>query len=192
MGEEGEGTGDLPQPALSNEERAALLQKTIVHRFNATGKRQKELTEEQQQELKETFDVFDSDGSGALDDKEIKHVMKHIGYADLSKEAVMDLVLQVDEDGSGEIEFPEFVKMMTHVILARDPKTEILKAFNLFTQKEEADLITFEDLRAIADSVEEFFTDEELQDMVDEGDRSGKGGLDRDDFLRVMRRTGLF
>ena len=29
------------------------------------------------------------------------------------------------------------------------------------------------------------FTDEDLQEMIDEGDRQGKGGLDQTDFIRV-------
>ena len=35
-----------------------------LRRFNAGGKKQKELTEEQKQEIKEAFDLFDTDGSG--------------------------------------------------------------------------------------------------------------------------------
>ena len=35
--------------------------------------------EEQMQELKDTFDMFDLDGGGALDDKEVKHMMKSMG-----------------------------------------------------------------------------------------------------------------
>ena len=33
-----------------------------LRRFNAGGKKQKELTEEQKQEIKEAFDLFDTDG----------------------------------------------------------------------------------------------------------------------------------
>ena len=38
-----------------------------LRRFNAGGKKQKELTEEQKQEIKEAFDLFDTDGSGNID-----------------------------------------------------------------------------------------------------------------------------
>eukprot|EP00409_Alexandrium_fundyense_P004310 CAMPEP_0185903192 /NCGR_PEP_ID=MMETSP0196C-20130402/2403_1 /TAXON_ID=2932 /ORGANISM="Alexandrium fundyense, Strain CCMP1719" /LENGTH=176 /DNA_ID=CAMNT_0028622185 /DNA_START=60 /DNA_END=588 /DNA_ORIENTATION=- len=43
-----------------------------LRRFNAGGKKQKELTEEQKQEIKEAFDLFDTDGSGEIDSKELK------------------------------------------------------------------------------------------------------------------------
>eukprot|EP00929_Paragymnodinium_shiwhaense_P040934 TRINITY_DN21298_c0_g1_i1.p1 TRINITY_DN21298_c0_g1~~TRINITY_DN21298_c0_g1_i1.p1 ORF type:complete len:167 (+),score=41.65 TRINITY_DN21298_c0_g1_i1:140-640(+) len=165
------------------------MEKTIMHRFNVSGKKQKDLTEEQMQELKEAFDSFDVSGKGALNDRDMKQMMKQLGYTDLSKEAVMHLIVSVDEDGSGLIEFDEFIIMMKILILDRDQGSEILKAFQLFTEGER---ITFQDLRRLADELGEPFTDEELREMVDEGDREGRGGLDEDDFLRVMRRTGLW
>ena len=36
----------------------------------------KELTEEQKQEIKEAFDLFDTDGSGSIDSKELKVAMR--------------------------------------------------------------------------------------------------------------------
>ena len=37
-----------------------------------------ELTEEQKQEIREAFDLFDTDGSGTIDAKELKVMTKHI------------------------------------------------------------------------------------------------------------------
>merc|ERR1712232_83058 len=141
----------------------------------------------------ETFDVFDEDGSGGLDDREIKFLMKEMGYTDLSPEAVMALILEVDEDGSGLIEFPEFAKMMIGIKLDREPDHPIIRGFQMFSKKpaDEGGLITLDDLRELADELGEPFADEELQEMIDEGDRDGKGGLDIHDFIRVMRRTGV-
>ena len=50
-----------------------------LRRFNAGGKKQKELTEEQKQEIKEAFDLFDTDGSGNIDVKELTIAMKALG-----------------------------------------------------------------------------------------------------------------
>ncbi|CAE7369472.1 CTN [Symbiodinium necroappetens] len=51
-----------------------------LRRFNAGGKKQKELTEEQKQEIKEAFDLFDTDGSGEIDSKELKVAMRALGF----------------------------------------------------------------------------------------------------------------
>ena len=36
-----------------------------------------ELTEEQKQEIREAFDLFDADGSGKIDAKELKVIISH-------------------------------------------------------------------------------------------------------------------
>ena len=38
-------------------------------------KKRTELTEEQKQEIKEAFDLFDTDGSGSIDPKELRAAM---------------------------------------------------------------------------------------------------------------------
>ena len=40
----------------------------------------RELTEDQRQEIREAFDLFDSDGSGAIDAKELKVAMRALGF----------------------------------------------------------------------------------------------------------------
>ena len=55
----------------------------------------------------------------------------------------------VDDDGSGTIEYEEFPKMMTHKILNRDPKDEILKAFRLFDD-DETGKISFKKMKRVA------------------------------------------
>ena len=49
-------------------------------RGNAGGKKQKELTDEQKQEIKEAFDLFDTDGSGNIDPKELRAAMQSLGF----------------------------------------------------------------------------------------------------------------
>ena len=63
-------------------------------------------------ELRDAFAVFDTDGSGSIDRKELKKLMKKLGQAlsDGELEAMMD---EVDTDGDGEISFAEFKAMMT-------------------------------------------------------------------------------
>merc|ERR1712190_691941 len=72
-----------------------------------------ELTEEQKQEIKEAFDLFDTDGSGEIDSKELKVAMRALGF-EPKKEEIQKMISDVDDDGSGTIGYPEFLKMMTH------------------------------------------------------------------------------
>ena len=150
----------------------------------------KELTDEQRQEIKEAFDLFDTDGSGAIDAKELKVAMRALGF-EPKKEEIQKMIQDVDTDGSGVIEWDEFLKMMTTKLLNRDPMEEIKKAFKLFDD-DNTGKITFKNLKRVAKELGEKITDEELQEMIDEADRDGDGEVNEDDFIRIMKKTNLF
>ena len=56
--------------------------------------------------------MFDTDGSGAIDAKELKVAMRALGF-EPKKEEIRKMISDADRDGSGVIEFPEFMEMMT-------------------------------------------------------------------------------
>jgi len=67
---------------------------------------------ELEEELIETFKVFDRDGNGLLSGQELKYVMKAVDEI-LSEQEIDELIKQADIDGDGYINYQEFVKMMT-------------------------------------------------------------------------------
>jgi centrin-1 len=89
-----------------------------------------ELTEEQKQEIREAFDLFDTDGSGTIDAKELKIAMRALGF-EPKKEEIRKMIADIDADGSGTIDFQEFLEMMTAKMSQKDSKEEILKAFKV-------------------------------------------------------------
>eukprot|EP00565_Helicotheca_tamesis_P007886 CAMPEP_0185724060 /NCGR_PEP_ID=MMETSP1171-20130828/663_1 /TAXON_ID=374046 /ORGANISM="Helicotheca tamensis, Strain CCMP826" /LENGTH=149 /DNA_ID=CAMNT_0028391835 /DNA_START=108 /DNA_END=557 /DNA_ORIENTATION=- len=62
-------------------------------------------------ELRDAFNVFDKDGSGAISRQELQSLMQKLGQ-NLSKEELDAMMSEVDEDGNGEIDFEEFKRMM--------------------------------------------------------------------------------
>ena len=78
-------------------------------------------------------------------------------------------------------------KMMTHKILNRDPKDEILKAFRLFDDVETGKF-SFKNLKRVAKELGERMTDEELQEIIDEADRDVDGEVNEEEF---MKKTNL-
>jgi Ca2+-binding EF-hand superfamily protein len=69
------------------------------------------LSTDQIEEFREAFDMFDLDGGGDIDAKELGTVMRNLG-ANPSEKELLDLIAEVDVDGSGAIEFPEFCDLM--------------------------------------------------------------------------------
>ncbi len=78
---------------------------------------------------------------------------------------------------------------MTERMNSRDTREEIMKVFALFDE-EGTGKITFRNLKRVAQELGEDLTDEELNEMIDEADRSGEGAINKEDFFRVMKKRG--
>lgn len=161
----------------------------MIRSSNARSKRN-ELNEEQKLEIKEAFDLFDTNGTGRIDAKELKVAMRALGF-EPKKEDIRKIISDVDQDGSGTIDFNDFLDIMTIKMSERDPKEEILKAFRLFDD-DETGKISFKNLKRVAKELGENITDEEIQEMIDEADRDGDGEINEEEFMRIMKKTNLF
>ena len=90
-----------------------------------------ELSEEQKQEIKEAFDLFDTDKTGTIDYHELKIALKALGF-EVKKADVLELMNEYDREKKGNIEFGDFLDICTAKTYERDPLDEVLKAFKLF------------------------------------------------------------
>ncbi|KAF6777418.1 hypothetical protein AHF37_03054 [Paragonimus kellicotti] len=149
-----------------------------------------ELSEEQKQEIREAFDLFDTDKTGCIDLKELKVAMRALGF-EPKREEIRKLLSEFDCDAKDSIEYSDFVKMMSVKMQEKDAKEEILKAFRLFDD-DETGKISFKNLKRVAKELGENLTDEELQEMIDEADRDGDGEVNEQEFLRIMKKTNLY
>ncbi|SCL90075.1 centrin-1, putative [Plasmodium berghei] len=161
----------------------------MIRSANTRNKRN-ELNDEQKLEIKEAFDLFDTNGTGRIDAKELKVAMRALGF-EPKKEDIRKIISDVDKDGSGTIDFNDFLDIMTIKMSERDPKEEILKAFRLFDD-DETGKISFKNLKRVAKELGENITDEEIQEMIDEADRDGDGEINEEEFMRIMKKTNLF
>jgi centrin-1 len=146
------------------------------------------LSEEQIEEIREAFNLFDTDHSGSIDYRELKAAMRALGF-EIKKEELRKMITDIDADGSGQIEFPEFLEMMTGKMGEKDTKEEILKVFKLFDD-DSTGKISFKNLKRVAKELGENMTEEELQDMIDQADRDGDGEINPDEFYRIMKKRG--
>lgn len=147
-----------------------------------------DVSEEQRQEAKDAFDLFDSTGNGTIDIKELKVAIRALGF-DPTREELRTIV--ADSDGNGTVTFDEFLQVVKAKMASRDPAEEIAKAFRLFDD-DGSGKISFKNLKRVAKELGEDITDDELQEMIDEADRDGDGEVSPEEFARIMKKTALF
>merc|ERR1711924_481026 len=147
------------------------------------------LSAEQKAEVKEAFDLFDTDGSGAIDAKELKVAMQALGFEPTQSE-INKMVSEIDIDGNATIEFEEFVELMEGKMGEKDMAEEMRKAFKLY-DADNCGKIRFKDLKRVAGELGENMGDAEIQEIIDEGDTDGDGALNEDEFMRIMKKQNL-
>mmetsp|Transcript_20083 Transcript_20083/g.46918 ORF Transcript_20083/g.46918 Transcript_20083/m.46918 type:complete len:775 (+) Transcript_20083:62-2386(+) len=129
--------------------------------------------EERQKELKEVFEMFDSDGSGSIDADELFVAMKSMGQK-MTKEEVDIMMVEMDEDGSGSVELDEFFSMMDRKMLAQEAEE----------QADDTALKSF----AAKDAEEK---EQQLRKMFEKFDADGSGSVDADEMYTAFRELGL-
>merc|ERR1712137_1157788 len=102
-----------------------------MSRRAAAKKKPGQLSDEQLDEIREAFSLFDSDASGMIDVRELKAAMRALGF-EVKNEELKKMVTDIDNDGNGTIEFTEFLQMMTGKMVEKDTREDIEKVFKLF------------------------------------------------------------
>ena len=70
------------------------------------------LTDDEVEELRQAFDLFDTDGSGTIDPKELRAAMQSLGF-ETKNQTIYQMIQDIDKDGDGDIDFDEFLDLMT-------------------------------------------------------------------------------
>ncbi|CAI7659646.1 unnamed protein product [Penicillium bialowiezense] len=168
------------------------------------------LTEEQREEINEAFTLFDLDRDRHLDYHELRVAFRALGFT-LSKQELISLLttygvprpqVQQQQAGGqpasnkGPVANPQhpsnllmplssFQAVTALKILERDPRDEILRAFELFDEGAKG-YIDLEDLRRVARELGETgLEEEELRAMIEEFDLEGAGGVTREAFVGI-------
>lgn len=156
--------------------------------WNAKKYEKNGLTEDEVLEIKEAFDLFDSDKSGTIDTEELKQALTNLGI-DAKNQTLQNMMNDLDKDKSGKIDFDEFIDMMTAKMSDRDTEEDLRKVFRLFLgDDEKSDKIALKHLKRVARELNENMSDEELNEMITRADLDRDGLVDFNEFFQIMTK----
>lgn len=147
------------------------------------------LTDAQRADLTEAFNLFDTDGSGAIDAAELCTAMAALGFNPKRSE-IDKMVKEMDKDGDATIDLEEFMIMLAEKMNQQDGKEEMLKGFKMFDD-DNTGRISFNNFKRVATDLGETLTDDQLKEILAEADEDNDGEISQEEFLNVMTRTGM-
>ena len=85
----------------------------------------------------------------------------------------------------------DFINLAMDCMKAKSPQKMIKRAFKLYDQNNKGKIV-LEDLKLIAYELSEKLTDFELQKILDKADSKKQGGIDFEDFSKLMMELDVF
>lgn len=144
------------------------------------------LTEDEIDEIREAFNLFDTTGQGTIDPKELKHAMQSLGF-DSKNPTVFRMIMEIDRDMTGMIEFEQFLDAITSKLGDKETRDGINRIFQLFDD-DKSGAITVKNLRRVAQELGETMSEEELREMIERADSMGNGQITLEDFYTIMTK----
>ena len=138
-------------------------------------------------EIKDAFELFDSNGEGKINVREIRGAMQSIGY-DEKNPTVYEVITELDNPrskNSGGATFNDFCQTVNYRVPEKETTEDLRKVFNLFLDDPNSNTTTLESIKRVADELGENIEEIELNAMLNKASKSG-ARLTFDDFVAIM------
>ncbi|XP_059388920.1 calcium-binding protein 5-like [Carassius carassius] len=157
--------------------------------FLRRAKIDRELADDEIEELREAFNEFDNDKDGLISCKDLGNLMRTMGYMPTEMELI-ELGQNISMNLGGRVDFQDFVELMAPKLLAETAGMigvkELRDAFREFDMDGDGS-ITSEELRsAMAKLLGEHMNHTEIEAVLREADDNGDGTVDFEEFVRML------
>jgi len=157
-------------------------------RFNWRRYERPGLTQDEIEELKEAFDLFDVDGTQRVNPRDLRGSIQALGLR--RNQVVQHMLSDLERQGAKPLDFAGFVDLMTAKMGERDTKEDISKVFRLFDD-DRSGTITLRNLQRVARELGEKMPIEDLEEMIARADSDADGEVSLDDFYTLMTKRNF-
>ena len=138
-------------------------------------------------EISKAFELFDQNGTGKIDPKEIKLAMQSLGY-DERNPLMYQIVAELDtplNNKKGGVSFNDFCQTVNNRVPERETTEDLRKVYNLFLENPNHTTTTLASIKRVADELGENIEEAELNAMLLKASKSGPN-LTFDEFVAIM------
>jgi centrin-1 len=156
--------------------------------------------EQQEIQIKEAFELFDTDGGGTMDSRELHIAMCAMGFQSTKinrkarQQASQKMFEALDTDQTNSICLDEFTALMKGELTLLDPVEEIRAIFAGLCRLEDSDpcLVGLSKLRLASKAYNVRLSEREFLMMLEDVDHDCSGFVDEAEFMRVMSLSPWF
>ena len=138
-------------------------------------------------EIKDTFELFDANGDGRINAREIRSAMQSIGF-DEKNPTVYEVMTELDNPrnkNSGGATFNDFCQTVNYRVPEKETTEDLRRVFNLFLDDPNSNTTSLESIKRVADELGENIEEIELNAMLNKASKAG-ARLTFDDFVAIM------
>ncbi|KAL4464111.1 hypothetical protein ABPG74_006048 [Tetrahymena malaccensis] len=143
----------------------------------------REPTKEQIAEYKEAFSLFDKDGDGIIDIRDLGLLVRSLNKNPTEQE-LEEMASEVDPLGKGKVEFPDFLSMMASRQDDCDPEEELYEAFKVWEKEKPTMFVNV--LKHLVMKGKEPFTEDEAEEMIKELGGESQTEFKIEDFIKLV------
>ncbi len=150
------------------------------------------LSNEEIEEIRQAFELFDSSGEGKLDPKELISSMKALNF-DKENPTMFNIIADLDTieaKKNGGITFDEYVTSINMKLRDSQSKEGIRRIYDMFIDDPNSDTININSLRKVALELGENMNNDDLKDMLERTSSSGKE-ITFDEFYEIMTKKSF-
>ena len=150
------------------------------------------LSGEEIDEIHQAFELFDTNGTGMIDPKELKAAMQSLGF-DTKNPTIYELIADLDTpeaEKNGGIDFNTFIDSINAKLGDKESRDGIQRIFELFIDDPNETTITLNSLKKIARELGENMSNEELKDMLERASQNGTE-LTFEEFYEIMTKKSF-
>ena len=145
----------------------------------------RQMDDNQVDEFKEAFRVFDVDGGGTIDSEEYQNLMEMLGMTS-DPEVLTEMFVAMDADEDGELQFEEFLILMATLMSNEDNTDDLLDAFDEI-DVEGTGRISVDVVRELLEGISENCTQDEVETLCAVCDRDDDGLVSMEDIKRLLK-----